>query len=1378
MTRVVRYLCCALGLMGVIAAVSSGADSGRTWTMPRFSDDAAGLYRAVSSITVPAGDDVVVADDETTYTFDADGKSVVTTYLVYKIVTQDGATGWNEVSQKWAPWNDTRPVIRARVITPDNVVHVLDAKAIMDEPAKEKDEDTYSDRRQVRGPLPAIAPGSVVEEEETWTRSPLLPGTGSLGHKYFGRGYTVQNTRLVVDVPISIPIQYNVILLPGLKPERTEKDGRVRLVFDKGVLEPDDDDDDNYWPFDVPEYREVDFTTESAWQRVADAYGKVVDDQIGRSDLKSLADKLIAGKNSREDRVTAIMQYLGREIRYTGVEFGESAIIPHAPAEVLKNKYGDCKDKATLLTALLRAADIPADVALLNAGPDEDLGRELPGIGQFDHAIVHVPGAPELWIDATDKHARLGELPTMDQGRMALIARSDTTSPVLIPESSAQDNLIREKREFFLAESGPARVVETTEPHGDAESSYRDDYEDGDSKDTKKDLTDYVKNQYLAEKLEKINVPDAGDLTKPFQLGLEISGAKRGFTDLDMAVVAIRLESIFSRIPKELKEKKEEESKDAEASKDKAKKARTADYQLPRAFISEWDYKIAPPPGFRPKPVPADAKIAVGPGTLTEEFKAGADGNVNAVIRFELGKSRLTVEEATKMRNKVAELMDAHPIDIYFEPTALGLLNEGKIRESFDAYKSLIAMHPKEGLHHLQMANALLSAGMGQAARDEGQLAVKLDPTSALAEKTLAKILEYDLVGRKMRPGSDFAGAAEAMRAARKLDPSDHEVAGDLAILLEYNRDGERYGTGADLKAAVAAYKELTAEQLANIGLKNNPAFAMVYAGEFAEARKYAEGLNPQLASVIVATESISNGSKAGIAEARKRSENEDGSKQMMVRAGQILMRLRKYQLAADLYEAGAGGSNASNTIALATMLRKAKPVQEIHHADDPVGIAMRSFSDLLTGKMSQDEVTSILSRNAQIVDKETDPEERESALHNRAGLRNQAAKSGLPLDALIDLTLGLIETNAEGDDALGYKVTLRGPGITNLNMFVIKEGGKYRLLDSSQNPNSLALEVLDRVAAGNLAGAERLLSWIREEQHLGGGDDPLAGQVFPRFWTNGKVVNAEQIKLAAAALLAQTAPTAKQGITILEEARDSAKTDADKLNIALALIAGYITVDDFGKLASTSAELAKEYPESKSVFLWQQKGLIGLGKYADADGLAQDWLKRMPNDIEAMRALVASAAAREDYALAHERGLNIVKAGKAETADLNTVAWYALFTGKVSEEDLADISKAAQSAQGDATVLHTLGCVYAELGKTKEAREVLIQAMDILGLDEPDARYWYAFGRIAEQYGERDVAADDYRRAAKPKKAMEIPGSSYRLAQIRLKGLEAGAGH
>ena len=154
------------------------------------------------------------------------------------------------------------------------------------------------------------------------------------------------------------------------------------------------------------------------------------------------------------------------------------------------------------------------------------------------------------------------------------------------------------------------------------------------------------------------------------------------------------------------------------------------------------------------------------------------------------------------------------------------------------------------------------------------------------------------------------------------------------------------------------------------------------------------------------------------------------------------------------------------------------------------------------------------------------------------------------------------------------------------------------------------------------------------------------------------------------------------------------------------------------------------------------------------------------------MRVLAYNASSHGDYSKARALAQKILDEGKAEPQDMNIVAWYSLFTGKVEPADIEDALKGAQLSKSSSSILHTLGCVYAEVGKTKEAREVLIQAMDALNLDEPDENYWYAFGRIAEQYGERDVAIANYERVTKPKKAVAIPDSSYYLAQVRLQAL------
>ena len=332
---------------------------------------------------------------------------------------------------------------------------------------------------------------------------------------------------------------------------------------------------------------------------------------------------------------------------------------------------------------------------------------------------------------------------------------------------------------------------------------------------------------------------------------------------MDSAQAAIRLDSLFYRLPDELKRKDDSDEKQKQQEdKDHPTKPRTADWLLPEPFSAEWNYKIIPPAGFVPKELPKDVSTTIGPALLIEKFSTEKNGVVLAHLTFDSVKRRYTVAEATELRNKVADLINGPAILVNFEPAGEALLRDGKVREALVSYRSLVALHPEEAVHHLQVAKVLLEAGMGEAARAEAREAVKLDPTSALAEKTLAQILKYDLVGRNLRPGSDFAGAAEAYRAAIKLDAEDHTAQGDLAILLEYDPVGRRYGSQSRMKESIAEYESLGQDRLAELGLPNNLAFAMFYGGDFAGAEKTAQALNPEPKALIAASVAVLQGSK------------------------------------------------------------------------------------------------------------------------------------------------------------------------------------------------------------------------------------------------------------------------------------------------------------------------------------------------------------------------------------------------------------------------------------------------------------------------------------------------------------------------------------
>ena len=313
-----RFACLTASLFCLVAGCLA-EDPG---SAPHFSLDAKAVFAAASAAVPPDGTDVAVLEDQETVVFDNTGRGVHTTYVVFKVLTQKGAEGWADVSMGWEPWHEERPVLRARVITPDFGVHELDPKTVSDAPERQDQSDMYSDSRVLRAPLPAMSPGSVVEQEWIEQETAPLFSAGSVGRYYFGRIATpVQHSRLTLEAPASLPLRYVMQLLPDVQPQKMEADGRVKIVFEHGPIAAEDPSDANL-PSDVPVFPVVTFSTGSSWQQMAQEYAKTVDSHVNGADVKALVGKLTQGRHTRDEKAEAILSYLGKNVRYTGIEFG------------------------------------------------------------------------------------------------------------------------------------------------------------------------------------------------------------------------------------------------------------------------------------------------------------------------------------------------------------------------------------------------------------------------------------------------------------------------------------------------------------------------------------------------------------------------------------------------------------------------------------------------------------------------------------------------------------------------------------------------------------------------------------------------------------------------------------------------------------------------------------------------------------------------------------------------------------------------------------------------------------------------------------------------------------------------------------------------
>lgn len=145
------------------------------------------------------------------------------------------------------------------------------------------------------------------------------------------------------------------------------------------------------------------------------------------AEVKAKAEELTKGLPDDDAKLRAIYSYVSLRYRYVAISFGIGRYQPHSAAEILGNQYGDCKDKHTLLAALLGAIGIRAYPALINSRMTVD--ADVPSPGQFDHVIsVVAKGSAFSWMDTTPEITPIGDLVYPLRGKPALVIMPDRIS--------------------------------------------------------------------------------------------------------------------------------------------------------------------------------------------------------------------------------------------------------------------------------------------------------------------------------------------------------------------------------------------------------------------------------------------------------------------------------------------------------------------------------------------------------------------------------------------------------------------------------------------------------------------------------------------------------------------------------------------------------------------------------------------------------------------------------------------------------------------------------------------------------------------------------------------------------------------------------------
>ena len=1346
-------------LAALAAPAASAAPPARPWEGPAFSADPAALAAAVDALAPPRGAPVDVLLEEGHFRLDAAGRATFTHRLVFRPLSPEAARRWARVERGWSPWHQARPELRVRVVSGREVVE-LDPATLSERGVADEASEVWSDRRVLSGPLPGVRAGSVVEEVAVVRDTLPLFEAGVVHRFWMGQPSPVRLSRLVVEAPESLPLRWEA-RGQDVRPREAVAGGVRTLVFERRDV-PAAAGVDPAGPRDAAPAPVVLFSWGRSWREVAERYGAMVDRQLAAGAVPEAARAAVAGRPGRDEAVRRVAAWIHENVRYTGLELGEAAIVPAPPAETLRRRYGDCKDLSLLAVALLRAAGLDARVALLRTAWQE-LPAELPGLGQLDHAVVRVEGKEPLWFDPTDPFTPPGRLPPADQGRLALVTGPGHDRLVRTPEPGPEENQVHVVRELHLAELGAGRVVESrvlTGALAAVERAFRDRAPDprGEDPDER-----YAREAFRAETFLGAEIEGAKDLAAPLRVRLEADGSGVLQTEDDLAEVPVTPDPVFEPLPRFLAGRGEREG-----GEDEPARPRAHDLVLALPYRSEIVYRVLPPDGFRARPLPASATERFGPATYVQRYVLEKDGSVTATFRFDTGGRRLPAADADALARRVREVVRGRGPRVSFERTAAALLAAGRVREGLAEVNRLVAAHPREAMHRLHLALALLQLGYTEEAAGEARRAIALEPDRAWAHRVLGWVLEHDAVGRWHGPGFDRTGALAAYEAARARDPKHAGGRAALAEVLAHDANGVRFGPGADLPAAIDLYRSIRTE-LEDRDHDGDLLAALFAAGRHGEALSLARELkpSPERNALLVAAAAAEGGAPRGETEADALG---DERREALRGAIGLLVRGRRYPEAAALAAAAARGArDAAELFAQSETFARLRPWQEVRRDGDEAERAVRSlFVAAIAAPDPEAEIEALLPPRLRGEGRRT----LEAGLPLPVAAARQALReAAIPPDVMLDLVLSKLEIVRDGDPEGGLRLRLRfpfGPAERGSTVHLAREDGALRIVASDLAWPLLGAEAERRAAAGDLASARRWLGWAREAAPGAEGDVSSPAGVLAALRGADDLAG---VRRAGAALAAfgsgELAPA-------LRAAHDAARAPAERRALGVALCQALRARGEPEAVLATADGLLAEDPGSRAAFAAKAWALRRLGRGAELWPAAELVLARLPDDPEVLATAGSTALLLGDVEGAARAFRRLIDTGKAPPAVYNNAAWLELFRRPSSPERALDWARRAveQSRDREHAAQNTLAAVYAESGKPAEAREIFLRSIEGRPPAAPD---WYVFARIAEAWGLDGAARAAYGRV-KPEKVdgADDPTDAYHLARRRLERLGA----
>ncbi len=356
--------------------------------------------------------------------FENDGTEVSETEAVIRIQSQAGVEEFGQLVFGYSSATEKLEVEYVRVRKPDGRVVVTPESTAQDfAPDVLKEAPMYSDYRQRHISVAALEPGDTLEYR-TVTRVLTPLAAGNFWYEAtFPKGVAVTEDRLEIDIPKAREVKLKA---PARQPEIQDTGDRRIYTWVVKDIRPERDKDKN--EADEETGPDVQLTTFTDWKQIAQWYAKLQGERMTVDDsVRKKADELTKGADTPTEKARRLYDFVARSVRYVSISLGVGRYQPHSASDVLQNGYGDCKDKHTLFSALLRAEGIQSYPVLI--GSARKLDADVPSPAQFDHVITAArlgTGTGLTWLDTTPEVTPFGLILYQLRNKQAVVASDDS----------------------------------------------------------------------------------------------------------------------------------------------------------------------------------------------------------------------------------------------------------------------------------------------------------------------------------------------------------------------------------------------------------------------------------------------------------------------------------------------------------------------------------------------------------------------------------------------------------------------------------------------------------------------------------------------------------------------------------------------------------------------------------------------------------------------------------------------------------------------------------------------------------------------------------------------------------------------------------------